>query len=132
MTAAVNKPEVLVIDDDRFQCELVEASLKGAGITVQIARSADEAIEMINNGYCPKLIISDIHMPGGSGLEFLNAVRRAKLTTPVIFMSSDGSYNEAKLTDFGGNGFIKKPFQPKSLLIKVIVALRKISHPEAS
>ena len=65
---------VVVIDDDDDSCRLLEQALNYCGALVTVFSSAEEVLEAMNE-YLPTLIISDLSMPGMTGLEFVRRVR---------------------------------------------------------
>jgi CheY-like chemotaxis protein len=116
---------VLIVDDDAFQCQLVSASLKGAGLKVRIAKNLTEALEILDGEDPIDLIITDVHMPGGSGLDLVDIIRSAGFSIPIVVMTGDAAFSLANVTSKGATDFIKKPFEPARLLLKVILSFRE-------
>jgi DNA-binding response OmpR family regulator len=121
------KTNVLVIDDDAFSRKLVEADLTHYGFAVDLACSGAEALERIladTNAY--DAIVSDLRMPGESGVELLAKLRALGIATPFFIMTGDELFTEAETLQNGGNGFLKKPFRVGRLTIKITLALSKL------
>lgn len=111
---------ILIIEDDRLTQHSLSHILKGAGHTVQVAGKAQEAIDLISKKSFD-VILSDIMMPGVSGLSLISLLRtKHQCTTPIIVMSvlNNSPLLEAAYSA-GANDFINKPIDPDDLLKKV-------------
>jgi CheY-like chemotaxis protein len=121
---------VLIIEDDKLTLNAVQHSLENLGHSASVAKSGEEAIEMIGkNSY--DVIISDIMMPGISGLSFVTVLRSVHLCfTPIIMMST---LNHGPLLDAtfsaGANDFINKPFTQEELALK-LKKYEKAANPQ--
>lgn len=111
---------ILIIDDDRLTLTALKHALKESGHEVESAENAEQAITRIENAEFD-LILSDIMMPGISGLSLITILRTVHLCkTPIIVMSALN--NEPLLQaayEAGANDFIPKPFTRESLLEKL-------------
>ncbi|OGR82696.1 MAG: hypothetical protein A2901_08270 [Elusimicrobia bacterium RIFCSPLOWO2_01_FULL_54_10] len=109
------KKRVLVVDDDIGILALLRAILK-KDFEVTEARTADSALEMLEHE-AVDLVISDMKMPGMSGLEFLHEVREWDMELPVIFVSGrDGGKSKDTAAGTDASAFIQKPFKKETLL----------------
>jgi len=103
---------VLIVEDDTFVAELAAGMLTELGFESTIAHSAKEALERLSNGEKPKLVFSDIIMPGGiSGIELAQRVRSRFPEMPVLLTTG---YSE----QVGGtHGFpvLQKPYEMDGL-----------------
>ncbi len=100
---------ILVIDDDE-PIHFMTKSMLGKEFILKHARDAQEAINILSEGSV-NLILSDIHMPGLSGLEFLESVRldKEKNQIPILIMTNLPTIEkEKKAFDLGAADFIKK------------------------
>ena len=77
----------LVDDDDSIRFVLSEA-LQDEGYLVRGFESSKAALAELKDGVPPSLMITDIRMPGGSGIDFLNTVKQAHPQLPMIVMSA--------------------------------------------
>jgi FixJ family two-component response regulator len=106
---------IAVVDDDEsFRVALVEL----LGSMAFAARGFASAEEFISSGNADvyDCIITDIHMPGMSGIEFLRSLRSRKLHVPVILITARIDPGlEAKLESIGPICFLTKPFSPDAL-----------------
>jgi CheY-like chemotaxis protein len=119
---STRKRHVLVAEDDPDMRRLVAALLRGAGHKVAEARDGMEILDRIESTIWaerPELfdvIVSDISMPGLSGLDVLAALRCTHFSTPVILITAfgdDDTREEAR--ELGAAEFLDKPFDPDAL-----------------
>ena len=109
-------PCIVIIDDEAYICALVSEILADEGYSVSIARNGEEGLRTILRTR-PNLIITDIMMPGMSGLDVVGQVRQTPVVaaTPVIVMSA-GRQPSNLAHDIR---FIAKPFDIFTLLKRV-------------
>jgi PAS domain S-box-containing protein len=103
---------ILVVEDDTVVAELAASMLAELGFEATVAHSAKEALERLAGGEKPKLIFSDIVMPGGiSGIELALKVRRRFPELPILLTTG---YSEQVA---GSHGFpvLQKPYELDSL-----------------
>ncbi len=105
----MNKP-VWIIDDDRSIRWVLEKALAREGIEYRSFASADEALAESGDDL-PQMVISDIRMPGSSGLDLLQTLRRDHPGLPVIIMTAYSDL-ESAVSSFQGGAFeyLPKPF----------------------
>ena len=110
---------VLVAEDDREMLELVEQVLRDEGYEVIAARDGREALAAIGEGQFD-VVLSDIKMPGASGMEVLRSARATSLHQPVILMTAFGSIEAAvEAMKEGAYSYITKPFDLDDLVAVV-------------
>jgi DNA-binding NtrC family response regulator len=115
------KPTVLVVDDEEKLRRVVELQLKTAGFEVEQAGSAEEALKLADSA---DVILTDLRLPGISGLELLANLRRQDSHTPVIVMTAFGSIETAvEAMKAGAVDFLPKPFSLDHLMTVVNKAL---------
>ena len=103
---------VLVVEDDTLVAELAAGMLSELGFEATVAHSAKEALERLAGGQKPKLIFSDVVMPGGiSGIELARKVRDRFPELPILLTTG---YSEQVA---GGHGFpvLQKPYELDTL-----------------
>ncbi len=116
---------VLVVDDDAAMRDLVLSLLDDEGIRGVGAASADEALERLADLDCDA-VVSDIRMPGRSGIELLAEIRERRPETPVILMTAFGSIDSAvQAVRAGAADYITKPFQKDALLVTLEKAFER-------
>ncbi|MDF3010063.1 MAG: Nitrogen assimilation regulatory protein [Burkholderiales bacterium] len=101
---------VWIVDDDRSIRWVIEKALSREGIAFDSFASAQEAIDALPGGL-PEVLVSDIRMPGRSGLELLQAVKERDPAVPVIVMTAYSDLDSA-VAAFQGGAFeyLPKPF----------------------
>ena len=124
------KKRVLIVDDEAEILSLVSMILTKNKFEVLQASSADSALDMLEHESVD-LVISDITMPGMSGLEFLEEVREWDMDLPVIFVSGQDSSRKRAQALRGASAVIAKPFKKDTLLKTVQKALQGGPAPTA-
>jgi putative two-component system response regulator len=122
---------VLVIDDEPLIRELIGEILEDAGHTVFAAGSAADGLEQLDDRE-PDIVVSDIIMPGLSGLELLEEARRRRPSLPVVLVTGAGTH--AMLSEAlagGAAGLVMKPFSHAELQRCVATALERAGRAEA-
>jgi len=105
------KPKILVIDDEATIRDSLSEALLAAGYEVATAESGEEALAKLH-GEEFALVVSDLKLPGVSGLDVLNALRNQGNQVPVIMMTAYGDVDTAVSAMRGGAyDFIPKPFK---------------------
>lgn len=120
-------PLVLIVEDDRFTASYTAGILNKDYEIVQ-ARTGEEAITAYIE-HAPDIVFLDIHLPGLSGHETLEAIKAVDPKAFAVMLSVDTvSANIKKAAGFGAHGFLKKPFSRDRLLDTV----RKSPYIQAS
>jgi CheY-like chemotaxis protein len=110
-------PKVLIADDSRFQEQLLASYLRPAGYEAVFAADAMQAFAAALRS-TPDVILLDINMPGGSGMEVLKRLRMSTKTQhiPVIVVSGEeNAAVEAKARELGAAEFLHKPVEQDQL-----------------
>ena len=111
------KATVLVVEDEEKLRRVVELQLKTAGYEVEQAGTAEAALKLADRA---DVIITDLRLPGISGLELLQELRSQDLRTPVIVMTAFGSIETAvEAMKAGAVDFLPKPFSIDHLMTVV-------------
>ena len=119
---------VLVIDDEDVVRELVMEILESAGHDVTGADSAECALTLLESNEFD-LVVSDVVMPGLSGLELLEAVRAHTASLPVVLVTGAGTYDTlSQALTRGAAGLVTKPFAHKDLQSAVSDALDRAAR----
>lgn len=107
-----DKPRVLVVDDDADINRLLQVRLRNVGFAVTSAPDGETAMEMIWRDR-PDMILLDISMPGISGLEVLDRIRKDELDVAVVMTTAFGSESIAiDALRRGADDYLRKPFEP--------------------
>lgn len=114
---------VLVVEDDKEIRALVKSSLEVEGFEVLTAVSIGEAQRMISHAK-PELIILDLGLPDGDGVELVHSVRKEHNLPIIIISARDQEAQKIRLLDAGADDYLTKPFGVQELLARIRVALR--------
>src|SRR6059058_5312752 len=118
-------PDILLVEDKESLRHVLRLTLEHAGYSVTEAADAREAIQKISR-VPHKVVLTDLRMPNGSGLDVLRAAKDANSDTPVIVMTAYGSIDEAvQAMKDGAHDFLQKPVDSNHLLLLVERALEQ-------
>jgi two-component system response regulator AtoC len=113
----------LIVDDDRNLCKVLKGLLEKASFNVLMAHDVDSAITIIDERDLD-MIITDLKMPGKSGMDLLTFSQEQKPSIPVIVITAYGTIDTAVASlKKGAYDFITKPFDENELLNVVRKAL---------
>lgn len=116
-------PKVHVVDDDEAFRESVGWLLESAGLACQLYKSGADFMRAADHS-AVGCLVTDLRMPGMSGLELQNAVNREKCTLPIIVMTAHGDVDTAvRAIKSGAVEFIQKPFKEQEFLDMVNAAI---------
>ena len=106
---------ILVVDDEKDICDILQFNLEKEGYIVDVANSAEEALMVITDVH--QLIVLDVMMDGISGFKMAEKLRKQGNYIPIIFLTAKNTENDV-LTGFslGGDDYIAKPFSIKEVL----------------
>jgi len=114
LTQRIPDPLVLVVDDEPLVCRVTVRILADAGFRVLEAHDGEEALGLLATVGVLALVVSDLTMPGMTGLELEARVRELWPTVPVLLVSGKDR------PPIGHPGhFLPKPFSPNALLAAV-------------
>ena len=110
---------VLVVDDDEAMRDMVASLLEDSGFAVERAEGTDHALERLRD-HDFDAVLSDIRMPGRSGIELLGEIRELRPQTPIILMTAFGSIDSAvEAMQAGAFDYVTKPFKRDALLVSL-------------
>ena len=117
--------KLMVVDDDLAMREMLTSLFSDEGYEAVGAASADEALELSADEEFAA-VLSDIKMPGKSGIELVAALRELRPETPVILMTAFGSIDSAvEAMRAGALDYVTKPFEPEVVLVAMERALER-------
>ena len=124
---SVEAPRILIVDDDPGQRSLLDSFLGGQGFHTALADSGQKALTMLNEGGFA-MMISDVRMPGLTGLETLRLARQEHATLPVLLVTAfpDVRDTVAAMRD-GAVNYLAKPIDLDELLDTVRKTIGLIS-----
>ena len=107
---------ILIVDDDHHVCRILKGLLEKAGMNALVTYDVDSALATVKEKDLD-LIITDLKMPGKSGMDLLSLSKEEKPATPVIMISAYGDIESAVVAiKKGAYDFITKPFDEDELL----------------
>ena len=122
-----NKYKILVLEDDINICNFVKTILSTNMYQVIVAHNCTNGNLMFHS-YCPDLLILDLGLPDGDGIDLIKSIRESS-DTPIIVLSARTSESDkVEALDMGANDYVTKPFGTDELLARVRVALRNNRH----
>ncbi|HME12892.1 MAG TPA: sigma-54 dependent transcriptional regulator [Candidatus Acidoferrum sp.] len=118
------KAHLLLVDDDPNTLASLSRAFRMAGHEATVCDNAGRALELLRTEAFD-LIFSDVVMPGKSGIEFLEDLKKAGIATPIILISGQANVEMAvRATKLGALDFLEKPLSTDKLLVTVDNALR--------
>lgn len=119
------KYKILVVDDERDLCEILQFNLSSEGYEIEVALSGEEALKKPIDQF--DLLLLDVMMGGISGFKLADKVRNElRLAVPIIFLTARETENDM-LTGFnvGADDYLIKPFSIKELVARIKAILRR-------
>jgi two-component system cell cycle sensor histidine kinase/response regulator CckA len=108
--------KVLVVEDDELVRRVARRALELGGYAVTEATTVDEALCQIEGGAAVDLVLTDVVMPGRSGLELASLLDSARPGLPVVLMSG---YSDSQRSCTASRRFLEKPFTAEALLLRI-------------
>ena len=125
-------PTILIVDDEIFVCKYLETILREEGYICNFANSATDCMHYINNEQMPDLILMDVRLPDGNGLELLESIHGKNADVPVIIITAYGSISSAvSAMKMGAFDFLAKPFEDDNRIrisVKNALEHRRLSN----
>ncbi|HEY7854964.1 MAG TPA: response regulator transcription factor [Terriglobales bacterium] len=133
-TEAVDRPPILVVEDDQDVARLVAFQLEQEGFAVTVNATGGGVLEQVTS-LQPRLVVLDLMLPLAHGYEILRDLRRdpryAQL--PVLLLTALGAESDrVRGLDLGADDYMQKPFSPKELAARVRARLRAAPAPAPS
>jgi DNA-binding response OmpR family regulator len=120
---------ILIVEDDDALARLLGDNLRYEGFLVERARTVAEASGLLAS-FGPDLLLLDLMLPGGDGLEICRELARRPRKPPVIIVSARGRKEDKVLgLDLGADDYVSKPFDLDELLARIRAVLRRGEPP---
>jgi DNA-binding response OmpR family regulator len=124
----IDGSRIIIADDDRIVRRIVVAKLSGLGYEVREAEDGQEALDLLEGGEVPDLLITDSLMPRMNGLELVRSIRNSPddglSALPVIMLTSRQSERDViEGLETGLDDYVTKPFSPDELVARVRTVL---------
>ncbi len=127
-----SRQKILIVDDEKDLCEILDFNLTSEGFETDIAFSAEQALKKPLDKF--DLILLDVMMGEMSGYKMASKIRKElKLAVPIIFLTAKTAENDL-LTGFnvGGDDYISKPFSIKEVVARIKAVLKRGIQIESS
>lgn len=116
---AIDKPAILVIDDEEIMRDVISKLLEMEGYHAATAVSGAEGLERLREGFFDAVLV-DLMMPGMNGIQTLEEIRKIDPNIVVVMVTAFGSIESAvKATRLGAFDFVTKPFKNEELLLVI-------------
>lgn len=116
---------ILVVEDEPAIAESIEFALNRDGFMVTIAQSLGEARSKLAD---IDLIVLDLMLPDGDGIELLQTLRQSGQPTAVLVLSSrDAEPDRVAALEMGADDYVTKPFSPREVVARVRAVLRRLA-----
>ncbi len=116
---------IYVVDDEKNIRQIIRSYLEKEGYTVSEFENGEDALAGFNSAM-PDMLIIDIMMPGMSGFELCNEIRK-KANVPIIIVSArDEELDRILGIEMGADDYIPKPFSPREMVARVKAVFRRI------
>ena len=103
-------PAILIVEDEAKMLRVLDLHLADEGFTTHAAPDAESGLKILNREKID-LVVTDFKLPGMSGLEFLQAVKKVDAAMPVVVMTAYGDVETAvEVMKAGGSDYLLKPF----------------------
>jgi len=120
------KKKILIVDD-KAEFRRLTKTILSSSYQVESAENGVEALSLLQNGYMPDLIVSDLMMPVLGGKDFVEQLKAsgAFKHIPIIILSSiDKTDEKIKLIKMGADDYLEKPYNPNELMVRIEKLLR--------
>src|SRR4051812_42651752 len=120
---------VLVVDDDRHIADLIRLHLEREGYLVEVAHDGKTALEKAARNH-PDLVVLDVMLPGKTGLEVCQEIRRFEGPQPIVLILTARVEEADAITglEVGADDYVRKPFGIRELVSRVKALLRRASR----
>lgn len=123
----MERRRILVVDDEPQITELLKAYLEREGLIVEICASVAGALAALER-FVPDVLVLDIRLPDGSGLDVLRAASSPNARVPTIMLTARAEESDRIIgLELGADDYVTKPFSPRELVARVRSLLRRTS-----
>lgn len=114
----MEKATILIVDDCSIMCQFYALFLEKK-YDVHTATDPVRALQLIEAGFRPELIVSDLNMPTLNGVKLIRAIRDIMPEVPVLVVSGNDGIGKRASIKAGADQFLAKPFHPADLSMNI-------------
>lgn len=127
----MERRRILVVDDEPQITEVLEAYLEREGMTVEVCASVADALPALERS-APDVLLLDVTLPDGSGLDVLRAASSPNRRIPTIMLTARAEEADRIVgLELGADDYVTKPFFPREVVARVRALLRRTSEDAA-
>jgi DNA-binding response OmpR family regulator len=119
MSNADAPARVLIVEDDDRLSAIVARHLRARGHDARVAASAEDALDLLQAGFRPTVVLLDINLPGDSGWGLLRSGALRAAGAPAVYVVSAVAPASTHLREFLVTGYLPKPF-PLATLVDIV------------
>lgn len=124
-------PPILLVEDDQDLGNILAEYLRIKGYEVELVDTGEAALDMLQQSWL--IVILDVALPGISGFDVAEKVRKAGMSVPFIFLTAKGQKKDRiHGLKLGADDYITKPFEVEELLLRVQNILKRSGHQNQS
>lgn len=122
--AQEKKERILIVEDERRIAEILTDYLRQSGFEVEHQDRGDKIVEMVRK-QPPSLILLDVMLPGGDGLEICREIRKFSAVPIIIVSARIDELDRLLGLELGADDYICKPFSPREVVARVKAVFRR-------
>ncbi|WP_445256815.1 MtrAB system response regulator MtrA [Nocardioides aurantiacus] len=124
----VERPRVLVVDDDAALAEMLTLVLRTEGFASQVVARGDEALAAFRS-FRPDVVLLDLMLPGMDGVDVCREIR-AESGVPIVMLTARSDTVDVVVgLESGADDYVAKPFKPKELVARIRARVRRFEVP---
>lgn len=123
----MNKPQILIVEDDNAVANLIAATLETQDYTYKRAGNGAEAV-MQALSYKPDVMLLDLGLPDTDGVEIIKKIRSWSNMPIIVVSARSEDFDKVSALDAGADDYLTKPFSVDELLARLRVALRRVRY----
>jgi two-component system phosphate regulon response regulator PhoB len=121
-----HKPNIFIVDDDKFLVDMYSLKFQKSGFQITCSLDPEEALKKIRDGFAPDIMLTDIIMPGITGLDLVEAIRKDKLlpNACIIMLTNQGAAEDVeRARKLNVDGYIVKATTIPSEVVNEVEAI---------
>lgn len=118
---------ILIIDDDKELCALIQQSVQSEQIETDCCNTGQEGLQQLKEKEY-QLVILDVMMPGMDGFETLEKIRQASSLPILMFTSKNDSASKVRGLRAGADDYLTKPFDMDELIARIVSLIRRYTR----